>query len=95
MLCAQFYAWITNENNEYHAKPDHSLWLLFVKFPCIIALHFVLTPEVDNALKIMKVANQQAHLFVENGSEVTFCLGLGQLFISLSNMGIGVILLTF
>lgn len=57
MLVAQHYAYVTNENKEYHDTPDHSLMLTLVKIPCIIALHFVLTPEVDNALKVMKFAN--------------------------------------
>jgi hypothetical protein len=57
MLVAQHYAYITNENKEYHDTPDHSLMLTLVKIPCIIALHFVLTPEVDNAIKVMKFAN--------------------------------------
>lgn len=58
MLVAQFYAWATNENKEYHDVADHGLMLNFVKIPCIVALHFVLTPEVDNALKVMKFTNQ-------------------------------------
>lgn len=61
MLVAQHYAILTNENHEYHNVPDHSIILTLVKLPCIIALHFVLTPEVDNALKVMKFANQEAH----------------------------------
>jgi hypothetical protein len=64
MLIAQHYAWFTNENHEYHDVPDHSLMLALIKVPCIIALHFVLTPEVDSALKIMKFANQESHQFV-------------------------------
>ena len=95
MLCAQFYAWKTNENKEYTNEPDHSLMLNLVKVPCIVALHFVLTPDVDNSLKIMKFANNQAHQFVRNGSEIVFMLGLVQSLISVFNLAIGVILLTF
>jgi hypothetical protein len=55
----------------------------------------VLTPEVDSALKIMKLANQQSHLFIENGSEVTFLVGFVAVFIAIFNMFLGVVLLTF
>jgi hypothetical protein len=61
MLTAQYYAWAVVENGEYHDVPDHDVMLTLVKIPCIVALHFVLTPEVDNALKIMKFANNEEH----------------------------------
>jgi hypothetical protein len=95
MLIAQHYAWYTNENHEYHNVPDHSIILTLVKLPCIIALHFVLTPEVDNALKVMKFANQESHQFVGNGSLIVFCLAFLEALVSVYNLLMGVCLLTF
>jgi hypothetical protein len=37
----------------------HSFAVWFVKFPCTLALHFVLYPEVANGMNLMKFCNNQ------------------------------------
>lgn len=69
--------------------------MFFVKFPCTLALHFVLYPEVANGMNIMKFANQQPHLFVNNGSEISFFLGFSQVFSALFCESICIYLLAY
>jgi hypothetical protein len=80
MLGASLYGIITNEGGFYtpFIPETHALW--FVKFPCAIALHFCLTPQISCGLAIMKFANNQCDQFVPNGSEISFMLGLIQVF---------------
>ena len=80
MLGASLYGIFTNEEEEYNPYiPDtHMLW--FIKFPCAIALHFTLTPQIQCGMEIMKFANQQWEQFVPNGSAISFMLGLIQVF---------------
>lgn len=56
----------------------HSFQLFLIKIPCVIALHFHLSPEVENGMAIMKFANQRNYKFVEGGSELAFVLGFSQ-----------------
>lgn len=60
MLGGSLYGIITNEGGFYtEFIPDtHALW--FIKFPCAIALHFCLTPQISCGLAIMKFANNQS-----------------------------------
>lgn len=78
MLLANLYGMYTNEGGNYASFiPDtHTLW--FIKFPCCVALHFSLTPQISNGLAVMKFANNQAELFIEHGSEISFFLGLSE-----------------
>jgi len=57
------------------AKIPYEFRVLIVKFPCSVALHMSLTPEIDQGLQIMKYANNQADLFTENGDHLSFLLG--------------------
>jgi hypothetical protein len=57
VVCMMYAVWV-NENNEYARAQAHSFQLFLIKVPCVIALHFYLNPEVDNAMRIMKYANQ-------------------------------------
>lgn len=76
MLVCMLYAMWTNENGDYTPNIAHSYAVWIVKFPCAVALHFFLYPEVANGMNIMKFANQQCDLFVPYGSEISFILGL-------------------
>jgi hypothetical protein len=57
LLLSMLYAMITNENGDYTKNIAHSYAVFFVKFPCAMALHFVLYPEVANGMNLMKFAN--------------------------------------
>jgi len=72
------YAIFKNDGNQYVPNIAHSFAVWFVKFPCTLALHFVLYPEVANGMSLMKFANNQPHLFVNHGSEISYILGLSQ-----------------
>lgn len=50
MLFAQIYAVKIDEEDEYSIHAPSNFALVCVKIPCIIALHFTLTPQLDNAL---------------------------------------------
>jgi hypothetical protein len=60
-----------------------------------LALHFVLYPEVANGMNLMKFANNQPHLFVNNGSEISFILGFCQVQSALFCEGICIYMLTY
>jgi hypothetical protein len=45
------------EGSLYSPNFSGSFPVFFVKFPCCLALHFVLCPEVSNGMNIMKFAN--------------------------------------
>lgn len=84
LLICMIYAIIINDGKDtdigaqYTPNIAHSFAVWFVKFPCTLALHFVLYPEVANGMNLMKFANNQPHLFVNNGSEISFILGFCQ-----------------
>lgn len=58
MLSYIGWAIIINENNEYPITQPHNFQLMMIKLPTILALHFLLSPEVENGMRIMKYANQ-------------------------------------
>jgi hypothetical protein len=78
MLSYIGWAIIINENDEYPITQPHNFQLMMIKLPTILALHFLLSPEVENGMRIMKYANQQAEQFVEGGDQIAFFLGLVQ-----------------
>lgn len=78
MIYCVSFAIYRNENAEFNRSQAHSFQLYLIKVPCVIALHFLLSPEVENGMRIMKYANQQAHMFIEGGSELAFFLGFLQ-----------------
>lgn len=63
------------DKDKFQPNIAHSFAVFFVKFPCAMALHFVLYPEVANGMSLMKFANNQPHLFVDYGSEISWILG--------------------
>ena len=69
---------IEDEGGEYSRVYAGSIWVLYVKLPCALALHLYLYPEVQKGMMIMKFANNQPDQFVENGSQISFCLGVLQ-----------------
>ena len=78
MIYCVSFAIYHNENGEFRREQAHSFQLYLIKIPCVIALHFLLSPEVENGMRIMKYANQQPHMFIQGGSELAFVLGLAQ-----------------
>lgn len=68
------YSMTTQYAGQYHFASSYTVFI--VKFPSAVCLHFVLYPEVMQGMNIMKYANNQAHLFVNNGSEYSFIIGL-------------------
>ena len=58
MLLLMLWAVLINENGEYPNEQAHSFMLFLVKIPTMMALHFLLSPEVENGMRIMKFANQ-------------------------------------
>ena len=82
---------LNNEANEKYFHDDFNLFL--VKFPCCIALHFVLCPEVAKGMELMKFANNHPDEFVLYGSEISYLIGLSQALISLAAEVICVMLL--
>lgn len=94
MLGCMTYGLVTNEEKSDYAF-SHTFTVFFIKVPCSIALHLLLYPEVSIGMQVMKFANQNPNLFVKNGSEIAFCLGLLQVLMALFCESINVILLTF
>lgn len=86
---------VYNENGRYNNDFSHSFAVFYIKFPCAIALHLMLYPEVAKGLNIMKFTNQQAHLFEGNGSKIGWFLGLNQVCSSIICEIINVYLLTY
>lgn len=84
MLVCMNYAIITNENGDYTPSLSHSFAVFYIKFPCAIALHFYLYPEVAKGMNLMKFANNQVDSFVTHGSEISFVIGLVQVLMALT-----------
>ena len=95
MLCCMLYAISVDDGHEYKPNLDHSFPVWFVQFPFSLALHFVLCPEVMSGMNIMKFANNQHHLFMGNGAEISFLLGLSQVISALLCIGICVYMLAY
>jgi hypothetical protein len=51
------YAIEINEEGEYTPNISHNFAVWLVKFPCSVALHFLLYPEVANGMAVMKFTN--------------------------------------
>lgn len=94
IYCVAFAVW-TDENGEFTVRQAHSFEGFLIKIPCILALHFFLSPEVENAMNIMKFANQQTDQFIPGGSELCFALGNLQMVIVLIMIGISIRMLAF
>lgn len=84
MLTCMNYAIMTNENGDYTHSISHSFAVFYIKFPCAIALHFYLYPEVAKGMNLMKFANNQHKMFVPGGSEISFVIGLVQVLMALT-----------
>lgn len=83
MLECMAFAITSNENGLYTPALSHSFAVFYIKFPCAIALHFYLYPEVAKGMNLMKYANNQVDDFVQNGSEISFIIGLTQVSMAL------------
>lgn len=53
-----FISIVSNENGRYTNEFSHSFAVFYLKFPCAIALHLMLYPEVAKGLNIMKFCNK-------------------------------------
>ena len=95
MLICMLYAIWTDENGDYTPNIAHSYAVWIVKFPCAVALHFFLYPEVANGMAIMKFANNQCDLFVPQGSEISYMLGLLQVSTGLLCEFVNIYMLTY
>lgn len=84
---------ILNEPEGSRFFPD-DFSIFFVKFPCAIALHFCLYPEVARGMELMKFANNHPELFVDGGSEISFGIAFIQVFTALLAEVINITLLT-
>jgi len=72
----------------------HDFSVFYVKFPCAIALHFCLYPEVAKGMELMKFANNHPELFVPGGSEISYFIACIQVFCSVLAEVINITLLT-
>lgn len=95
MLYCVAFAVFYDENGEFTVRQAHSYEGFLIKIPCILALHFFLSPEVENAMNIMKFANQQTDQFIPGGSELCFALGLTQMILVLIMVCISIRMLAF
>ena len=68
MLGCMLYAMMTNEGGGYTMVHNHNFMVFIIKFPCAIALHFYLYPEVAKGMNLMKFANNHNDDFVPSGS---------------------------
>jgi len=64
MLSLVFYAIYTNEGGRFTPTYPPNFPLFLVKIACVLALHFVINPEVSKGMNIMKLANQHPIMFV-------------------------------
>lgn len=95
MLVIVYYAIWTNEDNRYTPNYAKNFPTFFVKIACVMALHFVLYPEVSKGLNIMKIANQHPQLFVEGGDKISYLLGFTQVSLAVICEGLNLFMLTF
>lgn len=95
MLTCMMYAIATNDGGEYTPNLAHSYAVFIVKFPCAIALHICLYPEIAKGMNLMKFANNQHELFVDGGSQIGYLLGCVQVFTALFAEGINLFMLTY
>jgi hypothetical protein len=95
MLVIVYYAIWTNEAGGYTPNYAKNFPTFYVKIACVMALHFVLYPEVSKGLNIMKLANQHHYLFVEGGDKISYVLGLVQVSLALICEALNLFMLTF
>ena len=95
MLSCMLWSMIDNVNGEYSQHFTAQFIVLLVKYPCTVALHLFLFPEVQTGMKIMRFANNQPHLFTGTGAEISFAIGFMQVVTSVYCEGINLYLLTF
>lgn len=95
MLTCMLWSLISNVLGEYSQHFTNDFIVLLVKFPCTVALHLFLFPEVQTGMKIMKFANNQPHLFTGTGAEISFFIGFMQVITSIYCEAINLYLLTF
>ena len=95
MLSCILIAMIINEGGEYGFSESHNFALFFIKFPCALALHLMLYPEVARGMIIMKYANNEPDKFVEGGSETAFLIGMTQCLLAISAEFVNITLLSF
>lgn len=95
MLVIVYYAIMTNEADRFWPNYATNFPTFYVKIACVLALHFVLYPEVSKGLNIMKLANQHPQLFVEGGDKISYVLGLIQVSLALICEVLNLFMLTF
>ena len=86
---------IFRDGSEFDTHMTHSFALFFVKYPCALALHIILYPEVSRGMMIMKYANNQPESFVRYGSEIAFMIGFIQATLAIVAEFINILLLAF
>ena len=95
MLSCMLHSLMINEGGEFGHTFTNSFTVLLVKFPCAVALHLCLFPEVMSGMTIMKFSNNQPELFENNGSEIAFLIGFMQYFTAVFCEIINIYMLTY
>lgn len=95
MLVMIIWAIAIDEGGDYTACINTEFPLFFVKWPCAVALHFAMYPQVLKGMKIMKFANNQPDLFIEGGSQRSFVIGFIQVFAAVTCEAINIMMLAF
>jgi hypothetical protein len=95
MILCVFYAILTNEADRYNPMFASNFPLFYVKIACVMALHFVIYPEVSKGLNIVKLANQHPDMFVDNGDVISVILGYIQVLTAVVTEGVNLYMLTF
>lgn len=93
MLVICYYAIMTDP--QYIPMYASNFPLFYVKIACVLALHFVIYPEVSKGLNIMKMANQHPGKFVEGGDKIAYILGLIQVSLAIICEVLNLFMLTF
>lgn len=95
MLGMVFYAIFTNEGGRFTPTYPKNFPLFLVKIACVMALHFVIYPEVSKGMNIMKLANQHPTIFVKEGDKVSYILGFIQVSLAILAEILNIYMLTF
>ena len=64
MLSMITWAILIDEGGDYTPCINTEFPLFFIKWPCAVALHFAMYPQVLKGMKIMKFANNQPDMFI-------------------------------
>ena len=86
---------IQNEAGAFGFDTAANFGIFFIKFPCALALHLMLYPEVARGMMIMKFANNEPERFVDGGSETAFLIGLTQCMLAILTEFVNITLLSF